>query len=201
MGAKRRAPPPPQHTGELGDVVAVDQALHEHVVGLQVAVREAVGREVTVRVEVAQPARDLPQKLELGLVRKGVCVREHRGGEGAAPHGAVGAGLNAGLHREEVGRVHVRRLGLRAVHADHVRVLRTVTAGHKVSGSCHDVLFMHATHRELEQDLLLLAPSSGVAVARAPRHFDHRGLRRELAQVDLAVRGPGNRRERVRRVR
>ena len=62
----------PTRTRELGDVGAVDQALHEHVVGLQVAVRQTVGREVAVRVEVTEPARDLPQEFEFGLVREGV---------------------------------------------------------------------------------------------------------------------------------
>ena len=86
--------------------------------------RQAVGREVAVRVEVVEPARDLAEQLELGLIVEGVRVRVYNGGERAAPHGAVGAGLDAGLHREKVKDADFLRLRLRAVDPDHVRVLR-----------------------------------------------------------------------------
>jgi len=107
---------------ELGDVLSVPQPLYEHVVGLEVAVRQAVLRQVAVAVEVLQPPRGLPEQLELGA------ALAHRAGadqerERAARRDAA-AGLNAGLHGEVVDGGHLVAFLLGAVDPHHVHVLR-----------------------------------------------------------------------------
>ena len=111
-------------TRKLGDVLPVPQQLHEHVVGLEVAVSQAKPRQVAVTVEVLQPPRGLPEQLQLGAAR----VHRpgaHQGRERAARHGAGGcAGLDAGLHGEEVNSPEAVVLLLGAVDSHHVFVLR-----------------------------------------------------------------------------
>ena len=109
---------------KLCHVVSVSQSLHEHVVGLEVAVRQPVLRQVTVAVEVLQPTRGLSEQLELGAACAHRARADQRRKRATCHDAANRIDLDAGLHGEVVVEcVEALAFHLGAVDPHHVHVL------------------------------------------------------------------------------